>query len=97
MSDQDVENAIVVGATTELENHFKPLVPEATMVLRRAMLGSNEKLAVSTSQDVLDRAGMTKQQEGRPAANIVISNSQVAILAKVAKEVEDVIEIEQGE
>lgn len=97
MSDQDVENGLVVQALDKAENHFMPLVPEATMVIRRAMLGANEKLAVSTSQDVLDRAGVTKQQEGRPAAQIIISNSQVAILAKVAKEVEDVIEIEEGE
>lgn len=96
MSNQDAENGLVVQATDKPENLFEPLVPEAHMVLRRAML-SGGKVAVSTAQDVLDRAGVTKQQEGRPTQQIIISNSQVAILAKVAKEVEDVIEIEEGE
>lgn len=94
MSNPDVDNLPEVQAGEEVENLFKPLVPEARTVLRQTMLGTDRKLATSTAQDVLDRAGVTKQQEGRPAVQIVISNSQVAILAKVAKEVEDVLEIE---
>ena len=94
MSDLESENVLEVLAPEYKENLFKPLVPEAQMVLRQRMLGADSKLAVSVAQDVLDRAGVTKQQEGRPMTLIVITNSQVAMLSKVAQEVEDAIERE---
>lgn len=91
MSDRGSENVPEVLAPEYKENLFKPLVPEAQMVLRQRMLGADSKLAVSVAQDVLDRAGITKQQEGKPLTQIIITNSQVAMLSKVAQEVEDAI------
>lgn len=71
------------------ENLFRELVPTAKRVLHQNMTNpGNPKLAISVAQDVLDRAGETKKAETRQATQIVITNSQVAILAKVADEVE---------
>jgi len=75
------------------DNLFVPLINEARQVIRRAMHNSlNEKLAVSTAQDVLDRAGQTRKVESRVQYPIVITNSQVLLLARVAQEVENAIE-----
>ena len=77
----------------EEPNLFVPLVPDAQQVVRQTMLfSSNEKLRVSTAQDVLDRAGHTRKQEGKPTTPIVITNSQVAIMSGVAEEVEHALE-----
>lgn len=71
------------------DNLFKVLVPDAVHVLRRAMLnGRDQKLAVSTAQDVLDRAGETKKNDIREAAPVHISDSNVQFLLQVLNESE---------
>lgn len=72
------------------ENPFEDLTATAKRVLHQHMIGDNSKLAVSVAQDVLDRAGQTKKvdQNRQLSPTIVITNSQVGILAKVAEEVE---------
>ena len=69
------------------ENLFLDLVPVAKRVLHQSMIGGG-KQAVTTAQDILDRAGETKRNETSAPVQIVITNSQVAMLAKVADEVE---------
>lgn len=69
------------------ENIFRPLIPDAQRVIRRAMLnGKDQKLAVQVAQDVLDRAGETKKSEQRHAAQVVITDSQVNLLMQAFEE-----------
>ena len=76
------------------KNLFEPLVGDAQRVLQHAMLlSSNVKLRVSVAQDVLDRAGHAKVLDSKPMTPIIITNSQVAIMSGVAKEVEDAMAI----
>lgn len=77
------------------ENMFLDLTPTAKRVLHQIMMSGNNKLAKETAQDVLDRAGQTRKADTRQAQQIVITNSQVAILAKVADEVEERLENDQ--
>lgn len=71
------------------DNLFRVLVPDALHVVRRAMLnGKDQKLAVSTAQDVLDRAGETKKNDVRESAPVHISDSNVQFLLQVLKESE---------
>lgn len=74
------------------ENIFRELVPQAKKVLAQQMGNEkNPKLAVQVAESVLDRAGEVRKNEEREVHPIVITNSQVAILSKVAQEVEDKI------
>lgn len=71
------------------KNIFKELVPDAKRTLRRTMLMSRDnKLALETAKDVLDRAGETKKVEERAQRSVVISNSQIQLLLQVAKEID---------
>lgn len=73
----------------ERENLFRPLIPEAQKVLRHCMhFGTkNDQFKASIAQDILDRAGETKKRdESAPVTVINISDSDVALLAGVAKE-----------
>lgn len=74
------------------ENIFEDLVPTAKRVLTQVMTGNNQKLAKETAESVLDRAGHARKDSGKMAQPIFITNSQVAILAKGAKEVEAMLE-----
>lgn len=72
------------------ENLFEPLVPEARSVLRQVMLNSKDKkLAVSTAESVLDRAGETKKGEQKASQVVNITDSQVQLLVQTSKEVEN--------
>lgn len=77
-------------AVTVQENLFKPLVNDARSTLRRLMLNSrNEKIQRETAESVLDRAGETKKADNRVATQIIIKDSQINMLAQVAKELLD--------
>ena len=73
----------------EKENIFKDLVPHAKKVLHQQMMNQmNPKIAIQVAESILDRAGQTKKVDDRVRTPIVITNSQVAILSKVAREIE---------
>lgn len=77
-------------AVAEQQNLFKPLVNDARSTLRRLMLNSkNEKIQRETAESVLDRAGETKKVDNRVATQIIIKDSQINMLAQVAKELLD--------
>lgn len=76
-------------------NLFLDLAPTAKRILHQTMVSGDPKLARDTAQDVLDRAGMTKKSEIKQATQIVITNSQVEVLMRVADEVEAKLEIDQ--
>lgn len=81
----DEANLAVANTPT---NEFEDLVPTAKSVLRKVMLNAkDQKLAVSTAQDVLDRAGKGKNNGGIVGAQIVIKDSNVALLTATAREV----------
>jgi hypothetical protein len=83
---EEAEEKAVMGQ----ENLFKPLVNDARSTLRRLMLNSrNEKIQRETAESVLDRAGETKKQDNRIATQIIIKDSQINMLAQVAKELLD--------
>jgi spore germination cell wall hydrolase CwlJ-like protein len=74
----------------DYSNEYKVLAPDARSLLRKVMLNSkNEKLAISVAESVLDRAGETKKVETKAVQPIYITNSQVQLLAQVAKETMD--------
>jgi hypothetical protein len=70
------------------KGYFDDLVPTAKQTLHQLMTQGSEKVRRETSESILDRAGHTKKAETRVATQIVITNSQVALLAAGADEVE---------
>lgn len=92
----DTGNGSGVPETTHSKqlNIFEDLVPDAKRTLRRNMLMSHDnKLAVDTAKDVLDRAGQTKKVEERAQRPVVITNSQIQLLLQVAKESDEPEEV----
>ena len=74
------------------ENIFRELVPQAKKVLAQQMGNDkNPKLAVQVAEAILDRAGEVRKSEEREVQPIIITNSQVALLQQVAREVEEKI------
>lgn len=70
---------------------FKPLIPDAVRVIRRAMLNQTDaKLGVSVAQDLLDRVAGTSKQKERIATPIVIKDSQVQLLVASMQEAREI-------
>ena len=90
----DVVDFLELSVNDELvpqdKNLFKPLVPDAYRVIRRAMLNQTDaKLGVAVAQDVLDRAGETRKPQERIRPHIVIKDSQIQLLVAGMQEAKE--------
>ncbi len=77
--------------TTEIveskDNPYDILVPEAVKEIRHTLhFSDDEKLRLKASEDIISLSSYGKSQVTTPT--IVISNSNVQLLAQVAKEIQ---------